>query len=325
MKVSVIIRAYNRGYIIQEAIASVLGQTYPDFEIVIVDDGSTDDTSEIVAQVRSDKVRYIRHRTNRGVSAAGNTGIKASTGDIVAHLDTDDLWRPEMLSRLVAFLNRHPEVGAAFCDVEVVRTGSRCPSLASATRAFRRLLASHISLNGDEWIFPKREMHMCLLEEVPIIPSAVLIRRSVLDHVGGYNEEWLSGEDWELYLRIAKHYRFGYLNHTLTTVRVLEDSTLAKLWAKDKESLRRLILREKQAFRADREARRAANRGLAQFENDLGWAYLHSGRRVRSIAAYSRGFAETGDLMLLMKAAFAVMPLSLRSRLKSRWSKLASG
>jgi len=151
---------------------------------------------------------------------------------------------------------------------------------------------------------------------VPIKPTAVLIRRSVLDDVGGYDENWLSGEDWELYLRIAKRYRFGYLNQMLTTMRVLDDSTLARFWDKDKESLRRLIIREKQALRGDREAKRAANRAIAQFENDLGWIYLHAGRRMKSITTYCRGFAETGRPALLVKAALAVIPPSLRSRLK---------
>jgi glycosyltransferase involved in cell wall biosynthesis len=324
MKVSVIIRAYNRGYIIQEAIASALAQTYPDFEIVIVDDGSTDDTADVIQQIRTDAIRYIRHDTNKGVSASGNTGINASTGDVVAHLDTDDLWEPEMLTRLVAFLNHHPEVGVAFCDLEVVRKDKSSSSYVAGTRAFRQLLAARRPVNGDEWTFTEREMHMCLLQEDPIAPTATLIRRSVLDQVGGYDEKWVSGEDWELYLRIAKHYRFGYLNQMLTTVRVLEDSTLAKFWETDKESLRRLILRERQALRGDREARRAANRAIAQFENDLGWIHLHSDRRVKAIATYCRGFAETGDLILLIKAASAVMPLSFRGRVKSWRSNLSS-
>src|SRR6266550_1311124 len=109
MRVSVIMRTYNRGYVIREAIASALRQTYPDFEIIVVDDGSTDGTAEVVRRIGDDKIRYIGHNTNRGVSAAGNTGIKAATGDVVANLDTDDLWQPEMLSSLVGLLSRHPE------------------------------------------------------------------------------------------------------------------------------------------------------------------------------------------------------------------------
>lgn len=316
MKVSVIMRTYNRGYVIREAIASVLRQTYPDFEIIVVDDGSTDDTSEIVRRIDDDRIRYIQHNTNRGVSAAGNTGIKAATGDVIANLDTDDLWRPEMLGSLVGLLNRHPEAGAAFCDVEVIREKTVVASLASKTRVFSKLLCSHSASSGDVCIFTKREMHLCLLEEVPIKTNAVLIRRSVLDHVGGYDEKWRSGEDWELYLRIAKHHHFGYLNRQLATVRVLGDSTLAKFFEADKASLRRLILSEKQTLRGDREAVQAANRAIAQFENDLGWIYLHSGRRVKSISTYCRGFGETGNLILLAKAGFALLPLSLRERLK---------
>src|SRR3954452_5289715 len=167
MKVSVIIRTYNRGYIIQDAIASVLGQAYTDFELIVVDDGSTDNTAEVVHGLRNGNIRYIKHERNRGVSAAGNTGIRASIGDAVAHLDSDDLWRPEMLSRLVGMLNRHPEIGAAFCDVEVVRQNTSGSSLAAGSRAFRSLLASHPPANEDEWIFSERDMYTCLLEEVP--------------------------------------------------------------------------------------------------------------------------------------------------------------
>src|SRR4051794_16973581 len=121
MKVSVIVRAYNRGYIIREAIASILCQTYTNFELILVDDGSHDDTPQVVSEFQDDRVRYIRHETNRGVSAAGNTGMRAATGEVIAHLDSDDVWRPEMLSRLIRVLDEHREIGAVFCDVEIVR------------------------------------------------------------------------------------------------------------------------------------------------------------------------------------------------------------
>ena len=218
MKVSVVIRTYNRGYVIAEAIASVLGQTYDDFEIIVVDDGSTDNTFEVVKQFRNDKIQYIRHDRNRGVSAAGNTGIRVATGDVIAHLDSDDLWKPEMLRTLVDFLNRNPEVGAVFCDVEVIRNAESISSIAAGMHAFPKLLALHS--NADDVVFSSREMYLCLLEEVPIKPTAVLIRRNVLDTVGGYDNSWLSGEDWELYLRISKCYRFGYTNRKLATMRV---------------------------------------------------------------------------------------------------------
>ena len=204
MKVSVIMRTYNRAYCIGEALDSVLRQTYRNFEVVVVDDGSTDNTQEIVSSFQNDNIRYIRHDHNRGVSVAGNTGIKAATGDAIAHLDSDDLWKPEMLNSLVNFFNRHPEVGAVFCGVQLIRNGEPPSSIASLMEAFPKLLALHTQLKSDDIVFSNREMYLCLLEEVPIKPSAALIRRSVVDHIGGYNESMVSGEDWELYLRILK-------------------------------------------------------------------------------------------------------------------------
>jgi glycosyltransferase involved in cell wall biosynthesis len=322
MKISIIIRTYNRGYVIGEAIASALAQTYDDFEIIVVDDASTDNTFEVVQQFKSDKIRYVRHDRNRGVSGSGNTGIRMATGDVIAHLDSDDLWKPEMLGTLVDFLNRHPEADAVFCDVEVVRRTGPAPSIAESMQAFPKLLALHS--NSDDIVFSGREMYLCLLEEVPIKPTGVLIRRYVLDTVRGYDESWVSGEDWELYLRISKRYRFGYKNRKLATMRVYDDSTLSKNQEQDKISLLQLEVREKKAVRRDSEALRALNRAISQHHKDLGWIYLHSGRRMKSISTYARGFAETGHLHLALWAALALMPLFLRTRLRNIWKPAGS-
>lgn len=315
MKVSIIIRTYNRGYIIGEAIESALKQTYGNFEIIVVDDGSSDGTPEVVERFRSDKIRYIRHDRNRGVSAAGNTGIRAAKGDVIAHLDSDDLWKPEMLSSLVDVLRRHRQVGAAFCDVEVNR-GESVSSITSSMRTFPKLLASHAKSDSDVFLLSSREMYLCLLEEVPIKPTAVLIRRTVLDEFRGYDEAWSSGEDWELYLRISKYHGFGYVDRRLAVMRVLDDSTLSKFQEEDKFSLLQLAVSEKKGLLRDREALEAANRAIARHCKDLGWIYLHSGRRMKSISTYARGFAETGHVPLIMRAGVALMPLSLTAGLK---------
>src|SRR6202162_5963963 len=108
MKVSVVIPTYNRAYIIGEALESVLTQSYLDFEIVVVDDGSTDDTPEIIQAFQDERIRYIRLERNLGCSAAYNSGIAAATGELICFLDSDDIWRPDYLERQVAFLNRYP-------------------------------------------------------------------------------------------------------------------------------------------------------------------------------------------------------------------------
>lgn len=316
MKVSVIMRTYNRAYVLGEAIESALNQSYRDFEIIVVDDGSVDNTSEVVSRFPSDKIRYIRHDHNRGVSAAGNTGISAARGNLIAHLDSDDLWKPGMLSYLVDILDRNPEVGVAFCNVEIVHPKS-VSSVVSNMQAFPKMIASHAG--SENIILTSREMYVCLLEEVPIKPTGVVIRRDVLDAVGNYNESWLSGEDWELYLRISKRYSFGYVNRKLATMRVYKDSTLSRFQEEDKASLLRLAVSEKRTLRGDRKAIQAVNRAITRHHKDLGWIYLHSGRRTKGISTYARGFVETGHFSLIVRAALAVFPVSLRAQLKKNF------
>ena len=316
MKVSVIMRTYNRGYCIGEALESVIRQTYRNFEIVIVDDGSTDNTREIVSCFQDEKILYIRHDHNRGVSVAGNTGIKAATGEAIAHLDSDDVWKPEVLSSLVDFLNRHPEAGAVFCGVRIIRDAKPPTSIASMMNAFPKLLASHSQSHSEDIVFSSREMYLCLLEEVPIKPSAALIRRSVLDHVGGYNKSLVSGEDWELYLRISKFYRFGYINRELTTMRVLSDSTLSKFLEQDKICLQQLAIMEKKTLQWDREAMQVVNCGISRHCKDLGWIYLQSGRQMKAFSTYLRGFVETRQTLFLIRAVLVLVPLSFRNKVR---------
>src|SRR6056297_1399486 len=119
--VSVIVPTYNRADSLPRTIDSVLAQTHDDLELVVVDDASTDDTETVVERYEDDRVTYLEHATNRGGSAARNTGIRASDGDYVAFLDSDDEWHPEKLERQVRELeSRSEEWVAAYCGVEMV-------------------------------------------------------------------------------------------------------------------------------------------------------------------------------------------------------------
>jgi glycosyltransferase involved in cell wall biosynthesis len=312
VKVSTIVRTYNRCHILGDALSSVLNQTYPDFEVIIVDDGSTDNTQEVVGKFRSEKIRYARHGQNRGVSAAGNTGINLATGDVVAHLDSDDLWKPEMLEKMVGFLTRTSEAGVVFCDLDVIRgQDSGEPDtdpqpIATAPGAFGDLLARHS--NPAEIVFTNREMYLCLLEEVPLKPTTTLVRREVLETVGGYDESWRSGEDWELYLRICRNYRFGFLNERLATMRVQDDSTLGRMQEHDKVSLLAWEAREKKAIKGDDEACAAINRAMLGHYDILGHTYLQQGRRLKAAVTYFRGFVATGSLRLAVRVGWALVP-----------------
>ena len=184
-EVSVIIPTYNRGWIIKEAIDSVLAQDFRDFELIVVDDGSTDDTLRILDSYGQDLVAI--QQPNRGVSAARNRGIAAAGGRLIAFLDSDDRWLPRKLSTQVEFFKSNP--GAMINQTEEIwiRNGVR---VNPKTR--------HLKPAG--MIF-ERSLELCLVS-----PSAVMIRRALFDEVGLFDEDLPACEDYDLWLRISWRY-----------------------------------------------------------------------------------------------------------------------
>ena len=180
-RVSVVIPTYNRRALLREAVESVLGQTYRDFELIVVDDGSTDGTAEAMRALPG--VGYVR-QDHRGVSAARNRGVRAGSGDLVAFLDSDDLWRPAKLERQVAFMDAHPE--AQVCQTEEVwiRNGARVNPGARHRKTPDDLFA--------------RSLGLCLVS-----PSAVMMRRDLFERVGGFDESLPACEDYDLWLRVT--------------------------------------------------------------------------------------------------------------------------
>ena len=313
MKVSVVMPTYNRAYIIKEAIESALAQTYRDFELIVVDDGSSDNTHEIIQQLAEERIRYTRHDQNRGYSAACNTGISAATGHVLGFLDSDDLWKPEYLERQVGFLGRHPEVDAVFSDTEI-HNSIKIPSLIGLLKVFPRLLESNPG--AGEFVFSGRQMYVCLLEEVPIKPTAFLVKREMLQRVGVFDEAWPSGTDWDLFIRLSQVACFGYVHMPLVVQRRTGDATHQKFREKDKLFLLNVFTKEKRGLQNDPEALQAINRGISDHCGNLGFLYLESGQRRKSMAMYFRGFKETGALGMLLRAVSALLPMSMRNLVK---------
>jgi glycosyltransferase involved in cell wall biosynthesis len=317
MKVSVIIRAYNRGYIIAEAIDSALRQSYSDVEIVVVDDGSTDNTQEVVEGFRSGKIRYVRHQQNRGVGVACNTGIAASTGEAVALLDSDDLWAPDKLEKQMRLLATHPEVGAIFCDVKIQSAMEFIPSLARFAKAFpvpiRKLPA------GAEYTFSLRQMYLCLLEDVPIKPSTILMRRDAVMQAGQFREV-RSGEDWDFFLRLSRTSPFGYVDEVLATQRTLGDSVYNHYVDDDKIFLIARLAGEKATLQGDRQAVAAVNRGLGTLYKSLAGNYMIAGKRAKSFSTYLEGFMRSRKIELLLRAPVAFTPSGFRRLVKQAGS-----
>jgi glycosyltransferase involved in cell wall biosynthesis len=193
--VSVVIPAYNAARFLPEAIESVLQQSYRDFEIVVVDDGSTDSTEAVLRSYR-DRLTYFR-QTNRGAAGARNQGIKLARGRYVAFLDADDRWMPGKLAEQVAVLNSDSGVGLVCSDVEVVsEAGDPLPSF----------LADKQNASGN--------VFNLLLRSSFILTSSVLVRRKCVLEVGLFDESLPVSEDLDLWLRIAYRWKVQVLPHT---------------------------------------------------------------------------------------------------------------
>jgi glycosyltransferase involved in cell wall biosynthesis len=182
-RVSVIIPTFNRSKKVVRAIESVLNQSIKDFEIIVVDDGSTDNTNQALARYMS-TIKYIRQLVNRGVSAARNIGIKSSTAPWIAFLDSDDYWLNEKLSVQMEFVDSNP--GTVACQTEEIwiRNGRRVNPK-----------RKHKKPSGN--IF-KESLKLCLVS-----PSAVALKRSLFEEVGLFDETFPAAEDYDLWLRIS--------------------------------------------------------------------------------------------------------------------------
>ena len=218
-RVSVVIPTYNRAWTLGEAIDSALGQTFESFEVLVVDDGSTDGTAKLLGRYGS-AVRVLR-QTNQGVSAARNAGIRSARGELIALLDSDDLWRPEKLARQVAYFDALP--GALICQCQEIwiRNGVRVNPK-----------QRHRKPAGD--IF-SRSLELCLVS-----PSAVMMRRRLLSQVGFFDESLPACEDYDLWLRVSARFPVGLIDYVGTVKRGGHEDQLSRTAGLDRYRIRAL-------------------------------------------------------------------------------------
>ena len=214
--VSVIIPAFNAATTIKHTIQSVLAQTYPYFEILVIDDGSSDGTSDVVKKLLAGDGRIkLLKQENQGVAAARNFGIRYARGDYIAPLDADDLWFPEKLEKQVAVMHEGPStVGLVYTwSIQIIddkRSHTFTKGWEEEGSVFLPLLLGNFLSNA----------------------STPLISRECFDHTGVYNMDFLKFdaqgcEDWDIYLRIAEHYEFRVVPEHLTVYRQSKESMSA--------------------------------------------------------------------------------------------------
>lgn len=201
--VSIIIPTYNRGNVIGRAIQSVLRQTYVWYEIIVVDDGSTDNTEECVREIGDDRIRYIRLEQNQGASHARNVGIRRCLYEYIALLDSDDEWMPDKLELQMDKMLQSPErVGLIYCRMRRGKEKENiCPSCD---------WPEDVPLEGN--LFP-----LLLWRNIIGTPS-VLVKKVCLESIGEFNEALRCLEDWELILRIARKWEIGFIDEVLVEV-----------------------------------------------------------------------------------------------------------
>ena len=241
-QVSVIIPTHNRAGCLREAVDSVLAQDFGDVELIVVDDGSTDSTPQLI-EGYGQAIRALR-QGNRGVSAARNAGIAASRGALIAFLDSDDLWLPGKLDRQVAFFNSQAD--ALICQTEElwVRNG-------------RRVNPGKRHRKRGGMIF-EPSLDLCLVS-----PSAVMVRKELFQRVGFFDESLPACEDYDLWLRVSCRFPVHLIDSPLIVKRGGHPDQLSRIAGLDKFRIS-AIVKLLDGDRLSVEQRRAAGRALKQ-------------------------------------------------------------
>ncbi|MFQ5686787.1 MAG: glycosyltransferase family 2 protein [Candidatus Scalindua sp.] len=214
--VSVIIHTFNNEKFIAETVESVLSQTYSDYEIIVVDDGSGDGTRDALLPYMQE-IRY-HYKENGGIASAKNTGISLSNAEFVAFLDHDDLWIPDKLKIQMEYFNGNPQVGLVY--------------------------AKYASFRGDKELRVKPEkgysgwIFKTLLSKSIVQTSTVMVKRECLNAVGTFDESFKLADEYDMFLRVAKRFQCGFVNKELTRYRVHDRNASKNDLLFDKENLR---------------------------------------------------------------------------------------
>lgn len=199
MTVSVVIPTYNRSEMVERAVRSVQAQTYTNLDILIIDDGSTDDTRQHMAALQEDdnRLRYFRHETNRGAQAARNSGMRVATGNYIAFLDSDNEWLPQKIEKQMALFTARPaSPGVVYCGFS--RVNFEQLVMCNYIPEFRGQIYTHVL---QDWLTDT---------------STLLVRRELLEKIGGVDETLRAYHEWDLCIRLARECEFDFVADCLT-------------------------------------------------------------------------------------------------------------
>jgi glycosyltransferase involved in cell wall biosynthesis len=220
--VSIVLPTYNRRPFLEQAIESVVNQTFTKWELLVVDDGSDDESWEVVRKFQDRRIHYIFQR-NQGVSRARNTGIQLSRFPWICFLDSDDSWEPTKLHRQIEVLKCHPQYRVIYTDETWIRNG-------------RRVNPKKIHRKYHGWIY-HRCLPLCIIS-----PSSVLMERSIFQRIGPFDVDFPVCEDYEMWLRISSRYPIFFLQEPLIVkVGGHADQLSRSLWGLDRYRIQAMI------------------------------------------------------------------------------------
>jgi glycosyltransferase involved in cell wall biosynthesis len=279
--VTVVLPTYNRAYCLRRSIDSVLNQTFSNFELIVIDDGSTDNTAELLASIDDPRLRVLRHPTNKGVSAAINSGIRAAASDVIALQDSDDEWLPEKLAKQVSAITSAPaEVGVVYTDRWRIdgaeKTWSRAPHFMPKDG-----LIYQAALNGAIY----NMANQCLM-----------IRRKCFDQIGYFDENIRRHIDKEILIRLSLKYLFIHIPEPLVNYYVTEDSISKKGEAESINAWEIIVAKHLDALKAHPKA-------LAQRTYWIGSYHMRSGDKAKGRFYLTKAF-RTHPVNLRYAAAF---------------------
>lgn len=214
-KVSVVIPTYNREKTILRAIQSVLNQTYSNLEVLVIDDGSTDGTEDIINSIRDDRVKYVVMEQNGGPSRARNAGVQMAEGEWIAFQDSDDCWHENKLETQVKYIENNTQYSLVYCkSMNYFQNGKTLVGPAEPLPP----------------VMEGKMLHTLLKRNVVDTPTMFMKRKSFLD-IGGFDATYKALEDWEFMIRFAKVYEIGYVSEVLMDSYMLNDGVSSNIGA----------------------------------------------------------------------------------------------
>ena len=246
-KVSVIIPTHNRSAFLRSAIISVLNQTFQNFEIIIIDDASEDDTRKVITSFNEARIRGIHNQASKGAAGSRNIGVTNAHGEYIAFLDDDDEWLPAKLERQARLLDNSPQEVGGIC------TG--------------RLVVEKAS--GRVWPVENHE-HCDLSKGNFITTSSLLLRRRCFDECGLFDDEMPTSSDYDMWIRISKRFSFKIIGDSLVKYYVHDDYCLTRDYAKKIRGLEMLLAKYDSVFRPN-------SKELSRQYLELGVCYCYQG------------------------------------------------